>query len=105
MAPASIGSPTINPFCAGERFSVSPICGPKGPSTAQTIKLKSKYKKAARRVGQWPVFLRSDSFISTALTPGNCRLKRHLFHRGRDEFRAEVVIPKLNLTVQRVNRH
>src|SRR5271170_2290605 len=64
QAPARIGSATMNPFCSAERFSDSPICAPRGPSTVQTMKLKSKYKKAARSVGQWPEFLRSDSFIS-----------------------------------------
>ena len=42
IAPERMGSATMKPFCSAERWSDSPICAPSGPSTVQTMKLKSK---------------------------------------------------------------
>ena len=55
-APASTGVATIKPFCAGERARSLAICTPSGPSTTQTMNARSKYRKAANRVGGCPAF-------------------------------------------------
>src|SRR3990167_4999424 len=56
MAPARIGVATIRPRCCAVRSRAVAICTASGPSTYQTIKLRSKYRNAANKVGVWPDF-------------------------------------------------
>ena len=51
IAPASVGTATITPFCAGVRPRLAEICGASGPSRTQTMKARSKYRNAAISVG------------------------------------------------------
>ena len=55
-APANIGTEIMKPFCAAFRLKVSLMKGAMAPFSTQMAKQKSKYKKAASSVGQWPDF-------------------------------------------------
>src|ERR1700712_655280 len=56
IAPARIGVATSRPRSWVVRCRSVAICTASGPSRYHTIKLRSKYKKAANRVGAWPAF-------------------------------------------------
>src|SRR6185437_4517117 len=59
--PPNRGIAVSNPFCVAVNLSASPINGPSGPSSTQTMKLTSKYRKDAARVGPWPALRNSRS--------------------------------------------
>jgi hypothetical protein len=62
-APASTGMATIRPFWAGSRWKSLAMATPSGPRITQTMKLRSKYRNAANRVGVWPAFRKSREIM------------------------------------------
>src|SRR5471032_3348007 len=54
-APATIGTDSIRPFCAGLRWKVSLMNGAIAPFNTQVQHEKAKYRNAANSVGAWPV--------------------------------------------------
>src|SRR4051812_31740538 len=53
-APARMGTETMKPFCAADRWKLSLMNGAIAPLSTQMAKQKSKYRKDANSVGQWP---------------------------------------------------
>src|SRR3989338_3318591 len=74
-APARIGVATIRPRCWAVRSRSVAICTASGPSTYQTIKLRSKYRNAANKVGVWPDFQKLvfiENLIQQKRVPVGC---------------------------------
>ncbi len=68
-APARIGTEIMKPFSAALRLKLSLMKGAIAPFRTQIAKQKSKYRKEAARVGQWPALakdLKSDIGVEGA---------------------------------------
>ncbi|MNE36009.1 hypothetical protein D3C80_1298020 [compost metagenome] len=75
IAPARIGVATISPRCWVVSCRSAAICTASGPSRYQTMKLRSKYRKAANRVGTCPDFQKLV-FIEHLVEQGRKRKRR-----------------------------
>jgi hypothetical protein len=66
-APAKVGTETIKPVCAADSLNASDMNGPMAPFNTQTANEKSKYRKAASKVGGCPDFRNSFALAIKSL--------------------------------------